>query len=215
MRVRVRDPNTPAVVASGAVSATIPDDQSLSMGSLTEALESPEKAPPKGAKPAIEQLQGVQDRTLNNRARLQDRYHQLPLYGKARAKADGGKAAWMKDGMPSDHPLVQMILSLRIDEEELVAKEDGEYVIEMEAKDRLKLKLAVKAKMSDLLLALQKESGQIYDEVMQIISHDQRQKEHSDKMSVARNLKEEELSDEELRRRAKDAGITLIGEDEK
>lgn len=212
MRTRVRNPNDPSVATPSANPATIPDDSPLTMGSLSEALESPENAPPKGAKPVIEQLQGVHNRTLSNRARLQDRYHQLPLYGKARAKSDGPKVAWMKDGMPSDHPLVQMILSLRMDEEELVAKEGGEYVIEMEAKDRLKLKLAVKAKMSDLLLALQKESGQIYDEVMQIIQHDQRQKEHADKMAVARGQKDEELPDAELIRRAREAGIPLLGD---
>jgi hypothetical protein len=109
------------------------------MGSLTEALESPKNAPPKGAKPVIEQLQGLQSRTMGNRTRLLDRYHQLPLYGKARDKSDGPKCRWMRDGMPSDHPLVQMILSLRMDEEELVLKENDEYVTEMEPKERLRM----------------------------------------------------------------------------
>jgi hypothetical protein len=182
------------------------------MGSLTEALESPKNAPPKGAKPVIEQLQGLQSRTMGNRTRLLDRYHQLPLYGKARDKSDGPKCRWMRDGMPSDHPLVQMILSLRMDEEELVLKENDEYVTEMEPKERLRLKLSVKSKIADLLLALQKENDQIYKELQEVILLDQRQKEHADKMAIAANRKDEELSDAEILEKAKTLGITMLGD---
>ena len=176
------------------------------MGSLVEAMDA--ESAPVGAKPDVPRLQGLQSRTLENRTRLADRYHQMPLYGEARTQADKGKARWKLTGKPSDHPLVQTILALRLDEDELMALPAEE----IEAKERHKLRLAIKSKITDLLLALQKENDRIYDEVQEIILLDQRQAEHADKMAVASGKSDSDLSDDEIAKKAKRLGITLNGD---
>lgn len=173
--------------------------------SLSESLESPAEAPPEGAKADIPRLQSLQSRTLNNRTRLADRYHQMPLYGEARAAAGNGKARWKLTGRPSDHPLVQTILALRQDEDELMALPSEE----IEAKERHKLRLAIKSKITDLLIALQKENERIYDEVQEIILLDQRQKEHADKMAAAAGRRDEESSDADILAKAQRLGIKV------
>jgi hypothetical protein len=70
----------------------------------------------------------------------------------------------------------------------------------------------VKSKIADLLLALQKENDQIYKELQEVILLDQRQKEHADKMAIAANRKDEELSDAEILEKAKTLGITMLGD---
>ncbi len=177
------------------------------MGSLVEAMDA--DSAPIGAKPDVPRLQGLQSRTLENRTRLADRYHQMPLYGEARTQADRSvKARWKLTGKPSDHPLVQTILALRLDEDELMALPAEE----IEAKERHKLRLAIKSKITDLLLALQKENDRIYDEVQEIILLDQRQSEHADKMAVASGKADTDLSDAEIQAKAKRLGITLNGD---
>lgn len=174
---------------------------------LTEALESPANVP-NGAKADLAKLQSLQDRIFRNRTRLLDRFNQLPLYGKPRKDAkEMNRCQWKLVGTGGDHPLVQLILSLRQDEEELEAMAE-----EMERKDWVRAKLSLKSKIADLLLALQKENDLAYSEIMDVIHHDQRQKEHDDKMSVARNQSELDLSDDELMKRAKAADIPLPGD---
>lgn len=178
------------------------------MRSLVDALSS-ESDVPAGAKPDVPRLQGLQSRTLENRTRLTDRYYQIPLYGEARLQADRSpKARWKLTGKPSDHPLVQTILALRADEDELMAIPKDE----IEQKERHRLRLGIKSKITDLLLALQKENDRIYDEVQEIITLDQRQKEHADKMKVAAGKTDEEASDAELVAKAARLGIPLNGD---
>ena len=193
IHTRVRDPDT----------VQEPDP---AMGSLVEAMDA--DSAPIGAKPDVPRLQGLQSRTLENRTRLADRYHQMPLYGEARTQADKGKARWKLTGKPSDHPLVQTILALRLDEDELMALPAEE----IEAKERHKLRLAIKSKITDLLLALQKENDRIYDEVQEIILLDQRQVEHAAKMSIASGKSDSDLSDDQIAAKAKRLGITLNGD---
>ncbi len=185
---------------------------------LTEALESPVNVPA-GAKADLARLQSLQERIFRNRTRLLDRFNQLPLYGKPRKDAkEGNRCQWKLVGTGGDHPLVQMILSLRQDEEELdrdQASATENSLLLMDRKDYVRAKLSIKSKIADLLLALQKENDQVYSEMQDVLNMDQRQKEHEDKMSVARNQREEELPDAELLRRARDAGIPLLGDDEK
>lgn len=184
---------------------------------LTEALESPANVP-SGAKADLAKLQSLQDRIFRNRTRLLDRFNQLPLYGKPRKDAkEMNRCQWKLVGTGGDHPLVQLVLSLRQDEEDLdrdqaAALEDPLKL--MDRKDYVRAKLSIKSKIADLLLALQKENDLAYSEIMDVIHHDQRQKEHDDKMSVARNQSELELSDAELIKRAEAAGIPLNGKDE-
>ncbi len=176
--------------------------------SLTDALESPAEAP--AGRADIATLQKLQERTLRNRTRLLDRFHQMPLYGKARDKMNTPKARWHMDGCPSDHPIVQMILSLRNEEEEL-AKMDHEGA-GVDWKDWYKVRLTVKSKIADLLLALQKENDKVYDELMQIIVHDQQITQHADKMSIASGKKDEDLSNAELIAKAKRLGLPVNGD---
>lgn len=153
-------------------------------------------------------LKELQERTLRNRTRLLDRYHQLPLYGKAREQADTSpRSRWKMAGCPSDHPLVQCILSLRTDEDELLTMRE-----ELEAKEFVRLKLAIKTKIADLLLALQKENDQVYREVVDVLEFDQRKTEHSEKMAIAGAKLDPAAKDAELIAAAKAAGIALPGD---
>jgi hypothetical protein len=183
-----------------------PDQSPLA---LSPSLESPAIAPPEGAKADLSKLQSLQERIFRNRTRLLDRFNQLPLYGKPRKDAkEGHKCQWKLSGTGGDHPLVQMILSLRQDEEEL----DKLQAEDLETKDRLRIKLSIKTKVADLLLALQKENDQVYSEMQDVLNMDQRQKEHADKMAIAANRKDEELSDAEILEKAKTLGITMLGD---
>lgn len=175
---------------------------------LAEALESPANGPVGRAD--IATLQKLQERTLRNRTRLLDRFHQMPLYGRAREKMNTPKARWTMDGCPSDHPIIQMILSLRNEEEEL-AKMDHEGA-GVDWKDWYKARLSVKSKIADLLLALQKENDKVYDELMAVIAHDQQITQHQDKMAIASGKKDEDASEAELIAKAKRLGIPLNGD---
>lgn len=183
----------------------VPADAALS---LTESLESPAIAPPEGAKADLSKLQSLQERIFRNRTRLLDRFNQLPLYGKPRKDAkEMNRCQWKLAGTGGDHPLVQMILSLRQDEEDLEGLR-----VDMEAKDYARSRLAIKTKIADLLLALQKENDQVYAEMQQVLNLDQRQKEHADKMKVAAGRSDEETSDAELLAKAARLGIPLNGD---
>lgn len=172
---------------------------------LSGALSEPEEVDKKQAN--ITGLQKLQERTFQNRSRLLDRYHQLPLYGSAREKAiTGKKSRWKWEGVASDHPIVQMILSLRMDEDELMEKDDtGNYVLDIDQKERIRLKLQLKQQLTNLLLALQKENDKIFEEVQEVIDLDNRQREHKDKMGLKGSL--DQLSDAELLQLAKDVKV--------
>jgi hypothetical protein len=108
-----------------------------------------------------------------------------------------------------------MILSLRMDEEEL--ERDQACGLEdplklMDRKDYVRAKLSIKSKIADLLLALQKENDQVYSEMQDVLNMDQRQKEHKDKMNLAANRKDEDGSDAELVAKAQALGIPLNGD---
>lgn len=183
---------------------TNPPDGSLS---LTESLESPAIAPPEGAKADLAKLQSLQERIFRNRTRLLDRFNQLPLYGKPRKDAqEGNRCQWKLIGTGGDHPLVQMILSLRQDEDML---DLGEVRETMERKDWYRAKLSIKSKIADLLLALQKENDQVYSEMQDVLNMNQRQVEHADKMAAASGRKDEDASDAEIKAKAKTLGIEV------
>lgn len=178
--------------------------------SLTESLESPASGPIEGAKADLAKLQSLQERIFRNRTRLLDRFNQLPLYGKPRVDAkEKHKCQWKLSGTGGDHPLVQMILSLRNDEEML---DLGEVKEAMERKDWYRAKLSIKSKIADLLLALQKENDQVYSEMQDVLNMEQRKTEHKDKMAIASNRKDEDGSDAELIAKATALGITLNGD---
>ncbi len=175
---------------------------------LSESLESPASGPIEGAKADLAKLQSLQERIFRNRTRLLDRFNQLPLYGKPRKDAkEGNRCQWKLVGTGGDHPLVQMILSLRQDEDELL-----ELKPDMDAKDFARAKLSIKSKIADLLLALQKENDQVYSEMQDVLNMEQRKTEHRDKMAIASNRKDEDGSDAELIAKATALGITLNGD---
>jgi hypothetical protein len=184
--------------------------------SLTESLESPAIAPPEGAKADLAKLQSLQERIFRNRTRLLDRFNQLPLYGKPRKDAqEGNRCQWKLIGTGGDHPLVQMILSLRCDEEELdrdQANALDDPLKLMDRKDYVRAKLSIKSKIADLLLALQKENDQVYSEMQDVLNMNQRQVEHADKMAAAAGKKDEDLSNAELQAKAKRLGVALNGD---
>jgi hypothetical protein len=185
------------------------DNEPTDALSLAESLESPTNAPPEGAKADLAKLQSLQERIFRNRTRLLDRFNQLPLYGKPRKDAkEGNRCQWKLVGTGGDHPLVQMILSLRQDEDELDSLVDDD----LETKDRLRIKLSIKTKVADLLLALQKENDQVYSEMQDVLTMDQRQKEHADKMAIASGKKDEDASDADLIAKAKRLGLPLNGD---
>lgn len=175
--------------------------------SLSDALETPANGPVGRAD--IATLQRLQERTLRNRTRLLDRFHQMPLYGKAREKMNTPKAKWAMDGCPSDHPIIQTILSLRNEEQTLSEMESTLKENEVEWKDWYKLKLAVKTKIADLLLALQKENDKVYDELMAVLEHDQRITQHDDKMAHLSGNKDETASDADILAKAARLGIPV------
>ncbi len=178
--------------------------------SLSEALESPANGIPAGARPDLAKLQSLQERIFQNRTRLLDRYNQLPLYGKSRKDAqEKHKCQWKLSGTGGDHPLVQLLLSLRMDEEEL-----DTLRADMEAKDFARAKLSIKSKIADLLLALQKENDSAYSEIHDIVLLDQRDKEHGDRMRHLEGKKDEDLSNAELQAKAKRLGVALNGDPE-
>lgn len=184
-----------------------PEDQDPTQSalSLTESLESPANDIPEGARPDLAKLQSLQDRIFRNRTRLLDRFNQLPLYGKPREDAKiKNRCQWKLIGTGGDHPLTQLILSLRQDEEDLDALKP-----DMEAKDYARSKLAIKSKIADLLLALQKENDEAYSEIRDVIMHDQRQTEHADKMAHLSSKKDEESSDAEILAKAKKLGVAV------
>jgi hypothetical protein len=174
---------------------------------LTEALETPANAP--AGRADIATLQKLQERTLRNRTRLLDRFHQMPLYGKAREKMNTPKARWHMEGMPSDHPIIQTILSLRMEEDRLSEMESSLKENEVEWKDWYKLKLSVKSKIADLLLSLQKENDKVYDELMQILVHDQQMTQHADKIALAAGKRDEDASDADIMAKAKRLGVAV------
>lgn len=188
------------------------EDDKITSLSLHESLTDETQAPIEGSQADVARLQKLGERTLANRTKLLDRFNQMPLYGKSREKAlTGNKERWRVDGVASDHPLVQMVLSLRLDEDELMQKEhkDGEYVfvLDMEAKERMRLKLAIKTKIADLLISLQKENDQVFKELQSYIEHENRKKEHKDKMSQSEKKGLGELSTAELRALAVQAEV--------
>jgi hypothetical protein len=186
------------------------DNEPTDALSLAESLESPTNAPPEGAQADLAKLQSLQERIFRNRTRLLDRFNQLPLYGKPRKDAkEGNRCQWKLVGTGGDHPLVQMILSLRQDEEEL---DCGEVQELMDRKDWYRAKLSIKSKIADLLLALQKENDQVYSEMQDVLNMDQRQKEHADKMAIASGKKDEDASDADLIAKAKRLGLPLNGD---
>lgn len=190
MRVRPQEPD--------------PTDGALS---LTESLESSANAPPEGAKADLSKLQSLQERIFRNRTRLLDRFNQLPLYGKPRKDAkEGNRCQWKLSGTGGDHPLVQMILSLRQDEENL---DLGEVREVMEPKDWHRAKLSIKSKIADLLLALQKENDQVYSEMQDVLNMSQRQTEHADKMAHLSGKKDEDAGDAEIVAKARKLGIEV------
>lgn len=185
---------------------TDPEDKKLI--SLEESFTEENNAPPDGAQADIARLQKLGERTLTNRTRLLDRFNQMPLYGKSREKAlTGKKERWRVDGVASDHPLVQMILSLRLDEDELMEKDGDTFVMDMEAKERLRLKLSIKTKIADLLISLQKENDQVFKELQTYIEHENHKKEHKEKLAASERKGLADLSDAELLKLAKEVEV--------
>lgn len=149
-------------------------------------------------------------RHSEKRTRLLDRSAQLAVVPSAREHSrKSGEKAWAHNAMPSDPPIIQMLLYLS---EQL---ENGDWKKIEDDFKRCQMQNQITKQMTDLLDSLEDKSSSVFDEMCTLVNQSMRAKEHEDKMSVARNLKEEELSDAELMRRAKEAGIPMIGEEDK
>lgn len=164
------------------------------------------------ASPTLD-LTEVQQRIARHsekRQKLLDRSAQLAVVPGARhySREKGGEKAWAHTPMPSDPPIIQMLLYLS---EQL---ESGDWKKIEDDFKRCQMQNQITKQMTDLLDSLEDKSSGVFEEMCTLVNQSMRAKEHADKMAVARDQKEDELSDAELIRRAKDAGIPLVGESE-
>lgn len=148
------------------------------------------------------------DSHLKKRGKLLERFEKLALVGDNRLASKKADAANHK-ALPSDPPSVQMLMYLA---EEL---ENGDWKKIEDDFKRVQMKNQLLKQMGDLIESLEDKSAATFKEYCTLIDQHMRKTEHADKMAVARDLREDELSDAQLIARAKDAGIPLLGEDDK
>ncbi len=145
------------------------------------------------------------DRHLRKRGTLLERFEKLALVGNTRAESKRVDA-WNHRALPSDPPSVQILMYLA---DEL---EGGDWKKIEDDFKRVQMKNQLLKQMGDLIEALESKSASTFKEYCTLIDQHMRKTEHADKMAVARNQSDAELSDDELMRRAKEAGITVVGE---
>lgn len=156
----------------------------------------------------LAKVQAQIERHMEKRSRVLDRSTQLAIAPHARersrSKAEG---SWAHNPMPSDPPIIQMLLYLS---EQL---ESGDWrKIEDDFK-RAQMHNQITKQITDLIGSLEDKSSDAFDELCTLISQQMRASEHADKMSIAAGKKDEESADAELLRKAELLGIKMNGDE--
>ena len=145
-------------------------------------------------------------RHLEKRSRVLDRSTQLAVAPaareKSRTKAEG---SWAHNPMPSDPPIIQMLLYLS---EQL---ESGSWKQIEDDFKRCQMHNQITKQITDLIGSLEDKSSAAFDELCTLINQQMRANEHADKMAVASGRKDEDASDAELTAKAARLGITMNG----
>lgn len=143
-------------------------------------------------------------RHSEKRSRLLDRSAQLAVVPHARehSRASAPKA-WAHTPMPSDPPIIQMLLYLS---EQL---ESGDWrKIEDDFK-RCQMQNQITKQMTDLLDSLEDKSSGVFEEMCTLVNQAMRAQEHADKMAIAAGKKDEDASDAEIQAKAAKLGIKV------
>lgn len=149
------------------------------------------------------------ERHVEKDSRVLDRSTQLAVAPAARDRSrKSGEKAWAHTPMPSDPPIIQMLLYLS---EQL---ESGDWrQIEDDFK-RNQMHGQITKQITDLIAKLEDKASGAFDELCALVSQQMRKDEHQDKMAHLSGKKDEDLSDAELIKKAEARGITLNGEPE-
>ena len=147
------------------------------------------------------------ERHVEKDAKVLDRSTQLAVVPAARERSrKSGEKAWGHTPMPSDPPIIQMLLYLS---EQL---ENGEWrKIEDDFK-RAQMHGNLTKQMTDLIAKLEDKASGAFDELCTLVAQQMRATEHADKMAAANGRKDEDASDAEIQAKAKRLGITLNGD---
>lgn len=146
-------------------------------------------------------------RHSEKRSRLLDRSAQLAVVPHAREHSRAkAKEAWAHTPLPSDPPIIQMLLYLS---DQL---ESGDWKKIEDDFKRCQMQNQITKQMTDLLDSLEDKSSGVFEEMCTLVNQAMRAKEHDDKMAVATGRKDEDSSDAELTAKAKRLGIPLNGE---
>lgn len=146
------------------------------------------------------------ERHLEKRSRLLDRSAQLAVVPEARAHSRAkSEGAWAHRAMPSDPPLIQMILYLS---DQL---ENGAWKAIDDDFKRCQMQNQITKQLTDLLSALEDKSSSAFDELCTLINQHMRKSEHDEKMKLAGAKIDPAAKDAELIAEAAAEGILLPG----
>jgi tetrahydromethanopterin S-methyltransferase subunit A len=147
------------------------------------------------------------ERHVEKDAKVLDRSTQLAVAPGARERSrKSGEKAWGHTPMPSDPPIIQMLLYLS---EQL---ESGDWrKIEDDFK-RAQMHSQLTKQITDLIAKLEDKASGAFDELCTLVSQQMRATEHADKMAVATKSGDESLSDDQIAAKAKRLGVTLNGD---
>jgi len=144
------------------------------------------------------------DRHLRKRGSLLERVERLALTGARRDKSRA-ENAYDHRPMPSDPPIVQMLMLLAED------LENGDWKKIDDDFRRSQIRNQITKQMTDLIDSLEDRSADTFKEYCQLIDQHMRTNEHADKMAHLSGRKDEDLSDAELTAKAQRLGITMNG----
>ncbi len=155
----------------------------------------------------LAKVQAQIERHLEKRSRVLDRSTQLAIAPAAREKSRlKAELAWPHTPMPSDPPIIQMLLYLSGELENGAWKK-----IEDDFK-RCQMQNQITKQITDLINSLEDKSSSAFDELCTLINQQMRATEHADKMNLASGKKDEDASDAELIAKAKRLGLPLNGD---
>lgn len=146
-------------------------------------------------------------RHSEKREKLLDRSTQLAVAPAARERSrKSGEKAWAHTPMPSDPPIIQMLLYLS---EQL---ESGDWRRIEDDFKRCQMQNQITKQMTDLIDSLEDKSSGVFEEMCTLVNQAMRAQEHADKMAAASGKTDEGASDAELTAKAKRLGIPLNGD---
>lgn len=170
----------------------MPDDPEV-LDPRPEQLSKPEvPTTALGLKLDIDKVKRTISRFITNRMKKADRYNSLSLFGEKRKRAKADPKDWTYKPMPGDTPDTQMLLHLADELEKL----EGDAEIDERLRENLKCNL--RKQMSDLIGSAELANTKLFTELLSMVEHEQRVREHNDKMRAVAGQGDENLSDAEL-----------------